>query len=58
MFLNVKKIFVGQSLIKTIRVLSTVTAKSPDSKFQDEWNKAKNYESIPGLTFLGAITSS
>ena len=44
-------------LIKSIRMLSAQPAivKSAEVKLQDEWNSAKDYESVPHLTKLGLI---
>lgn len=49
--------FKGQSLITKCRLVATQTAKVSDIKFQDEWNGAKSFDSIPGMTKLQAIRS-
>lgn len=50
-------LFRGQNPVTNIRVFSAQAAKVTNSNFQDEWNNAKSYESIPALTKLQAIRS-
>lgn len=45
----------GQLLRAPLRLASTQTAKASESKFQDEWDNAKPFESIPAMTKLQAI---
>lgn len=56
---ELKTLIRGQGLITSIRSLSAEAARAPatDSKFQDEWNNAKPFESIPALTVFGVIRS-
>lgn len=45
----------GQRLTSQLRLLATQPAIATEIKFQDEWNNAKPFESIPGMTKLEAI---
>jgi hypothetical protein len=48
----------GQNLIGPIRVFSAQPAqKAAGVKFQDEWDNAKPYESIPSMGKFGVIRS-
>lgn len=45
----------SQSLVKQLRSLTTQPEKAFDSKFQQEWDNAKPFESIPAMTKIQAI---
>ena len=51
---DTKAFLVGKSLIKSVRVLSAQAAviKPADVKFKEEWNNAKDFASIPGMSKL------
>lgn len=55
--LDITKIVRGHSLINSVRVFSAQAnlKSAPEVNFQDEWNSAKPYESIPGVSKLGFI---
>ena len=54
-----KMIFRGQIFATSVRVLSAQPARAPatDSKFQEDWNNAKSFESMPSLTRLEMFRS-
>lgn len=52
-----KNVFQGQSVKSSIRVFSANAAAAHEVKFEDEWNSAKDYNSIPCMTKLQAIRS-
>lgn len=49
----------GHFLKSPLRLASThttkQTTKAPETKFQDEWDNAKPFESIPAMSTLQAI---
>ena len=52
--IDLKILIRGQSLVSPIRAFSIQPAKAPstESKFQDEWNTAKPFKSIPSMSML------
>lgn len=45
----------GQTLIQSVCRLSTQTAAARDKNFEDEWNNAKPFESIPAMSKVEAV---
>lgn len=54
---DITKYVRGHSLINSVRVFSAQAKlnSAPEVNFQDEWNSAKPYKSIPGVSKVGFI---
>lgn len=56
--LDLKAALKVQGLLKSFRLLSAqaaTAAMTHEVKFKDEWNNAKDYDSLPGMTKFEAI---